>query len=268
MSDLSLRPRSAAELIDAAFRMYRQYFVGFVTLSAVTYLPMLVLGIVLGRMVGQMTPEMEPGDLGVLLPLIPAAIVVLAWYAIIEGALSIATSDRYHGREIEPGRAFRDALSRAGTLVGAKMWTGFVLFLTSIFFIFLFIPTLYFFARYFAIPQTMLFERLGIRRGIGRSRQLAKGEKWKVLKTLGLIWLMVIVTTGGISLLLQPDPGTSPSILAQLASSVVSIIVYPLIPITATLLYYDVRIRREGYDIVVMSAGLEGPAPAVAAGQG
>lgn len=259
MSDLSLRSRSAAELIDAAFRMYRQYFSGFLTLSALVYLPAFALNV----MVGRMAPQIETMQPGPLLAMFGALILLASWYAIMEAALSIATSDRYLGREIDPGRAFREALSRSGTLIAAKLWTWFVMFFALIFF---FIPWVYFFARYFAIPQTILFERLGAFKGIDRSRQLAKGEKWKALRSLGLIWLIFFTVSVGLSLLMQPAPGSTPSILSHLVNSVVYIIAYPLVPITATLLYYDVRIRREAFDIEVMSANLENTAPAARAG--
>ncbi len=261
MSDLSLRPRSAAELIDAAFRMYRQYFTGFVTLSALVYLPAFILGVIVGRL----TPLIEDMQPGPTMGLFGALILMACWYAIMEAALCIAASDRYLGSEIEPGRALRDALSRAGALVPAKLWTWFVMFWGFFFFV---IPGIYFFARYFAIPQTILFERIGVGRGLDRSRQLAKGEKWKAIKSLGMVWLIFIAISMGIGLTLAPDPGTSPSILSQLFSSIVSIIAYPLVPITATLLYYDVRIRREGFDIEFMSAGLATPTPVAGATQG
>lgn len=257
MSDLSLRPRSAAELIDTAFRMYRQYFVGFLTLSAVVYLPAFALGVVVGRL----TPQVEDLQPGPTAALFGALLLLLCWYPIMEAALTIAASDRYLGREIEPGRAFQEALSRAGKLIPAKLWQWFVLFWAFFFFI---IPGLYFFGRYFALPQTMLFEPRGIRSGIRRSRELSQGEKMKAIKSLGMVWLLFFITSMGIGLMLAPGPGEAPSILAQLLSSIVSIIAYPLVPITATLLYYDVRIRREGFDIEMMSAKLEASTPVVA----
>ena len=261
MSDLSLRPRSAAELIDAAFRMYRQYFSGFITLSALVYLPAFALGVIVGRL----TPMIEDMQPGPTIGLFVALFLMGCWYAIMEAALSIAASERYLGSEIDPGRAFRGALSRAGSLIPAKLWTWFVMFWGFFFFI---IPGIYFFARYFAIPQTLLFEPGGVGRALERSRQLAKGEKWKAIKSLGMIWLIFLAVSMGVGLTLAPDPGTSPSILSQLVSSVVSIIAYPLVPITATLLYYDVRIRREGFDIEMMSAGLESAAPVAGAARG
>jgi polyferredoxin len=244
--------------------MYRQYFTGFFTLSALVGLPTFVLSVILGRL----TPLVEDLRPGPTFAMLGVVILMGCWYAIMEAALCIATSDRYLGREIEPARALREALSRSGTLMPAKLWTWFVLFWAFFPGILFIVTPFYFFARYFAIPQALLFERLGVGRGLDRTRQLAKGEKWKILKSLGLIYLIFLVISMGVGLTLSPEPGASPSILAQLFSSILSITIYPLIPITATLLYYDVRIRREGFDIEFMSAGLERATPVAGAAQG
>lgn len=263
MSDLSLRPRSATELIDAAFRLYRQHFVEFATVSAVVYLPTFVLSVMMGRLspaVERMEPDATMAFMGVLL-------AMACWYAIMEGALTIATSERYLGREIDAGRVIRTALARGPALILVKLWTWFVLVLVTAFtFFLLLIPTIYFFARYFGLPATLLFERLGPWRAIRRSRELAKGEKWKILRSLGLVWLLFFGISMGIGLVLAPERGTSPSVWVQLISSLVYIVAYPLVPITATLLYYDIRIRQEGFDIeVMMTADVEAvPGPATA----
>ena len=257
MSDLSLRPRSATELIDAAFRLYRQHFVEFVTVSAVVYLPTFVLGVIMGRL----SPRLENLDPNATLAFMAILVVLACWYAIMEAALTIATSERYLGREIEPGRVLREALSRSGALIVVKLWMWFVLLIVTMFtFFLLLIPTIYFFTRYFALPATLLFERVGPRRAIARSRELAKGERWKILKSLGLVWLLFFAISLGIGLVFAPERGTSPSVWVQLISSLVSIVAFPLVPITATLLYYDTRIRQEGFDIELMSANLESAA--------
>ena len=261
MSDLSLRPRSATELIDAAFRMYRQHFTGFITLSALVYLPAFALSLAINRLI----PLAESMQQDAMLSILGLFVLLVCWLSIMEASLSIATSDRYLGREIEPGRVLRDALSRAGTVIAVKLWTWFVLFWAFLFFFF---PWVYFFARYFAVPQTIVLEGLGFSAGLARTRQLAKGEKGKIIGSLFLIWLVLFAASFAMGILVAPDPGTSPSVIMQVLSSAVSMIVYPLVPITATLLYYDVRIRREGFDVEVLSAELEGPARVAGAVQG
>jgi hypothetical protein len=53
-------------------------------------------------------------------------------------------------------------------------------------------------------------------------------------------------------------------IMGSVASSVLVIFIYPLIGICTALLYYDARIRKEGFDLQVLASELEGasgPAP-------
>jgi len=45
-------------------------------------------------------------------------------------------------------------------------------------------------------------------------------------------------------------------ILIAAGSSAVAILVTPLVSIVATLLYFDARIRTEGFDLQVIAAGL------------
>ena len=48
MADLGLRPRSATELVDAAFQVYRRAPLQFMVALAVVYVPWLVLQLVFG----------------------------------------------------------------------------------------------------------------------------------------------------------------------------------------------------------------------------
>ena len=40
--------------------------------------------------------------------------------------------------------------------------------------------------------------------------------------------------------------------------ALVTVLVYPMVPIVSTLLYYDLRIRSEGYDLELLSGELDG----------
>ena len=48
-------------------------------------------------------------------------------------------------------------------------------------------------------------------------------------------------------------------VFTQVVNAAFRIFLYPLIPIVQTLLYYDARIRKEGYDLELMAEGLGGP---------
>ena len=46
----------------------------------------------------------------------------------------------------------------------------------------------------------------------------------------------------------------------QIVSAIFTILVYPLVSVVQTLLYYDLRIRKEAFDIELMASGLGAPA--------
>ena len=50
-------------------------------------------------------------------------------------------------------------------------------------------------------------------------------------------------------------------IAVTIVSTLVAVVIYPIVGIAEVVLYYDARVRQEGYDIEVMTASLE-PAPA------
>jgi hypothetical protein len=55
-----------------------------------------------------------------------------------------------------------------------------------------------------------------------------------------------------------------PSMIRFLLGQSVTVIAYPVLSVIATLLYYDARIRKEGFDIEVMAAELGMPSAAAA----
>ena len=61
MSDLVLRPRSATELIDAAFQVYRRAPVPFMVAMALVYVPWLALRLIFSLNVPETPEGLTPG---------------------------------------------------------------------------------------------------------------------------------------------------------------------------------------------------------------
>ena len=261
MSDLTFRQRSATEIVDGTFRLYREHFVAFLTLSTLVYLPVIALMIPLMGMMND--PTGDPTAMG--LTFIAIGLVTILWYPVMWGALMLSASERYLGREIETGEAVRRAFGKFGTLLGS--WVAKWVIVTIGFFL-LIVPGFYFIARYFAIPATVLFENRGVGDSLNRSSQLSIGQKGRILGTLALAWMilfgivfafsMVVGVIVGVATLRsggEPIDGTS-ALLMQLPGIFSYILGLPIIVIVETLLYYDARIRQEGYDIELMTARL------------
>jgi hypothetical protein len=252
MSDISLRPRSSTELVDAAFQVYRRDPLQFITGLALIYVPWLVIAAAAGLV--------RTSDNAQLFPGLGWALGSLVTYTLAGGVMTILASDVYFGRPADIATAFRTVFSRFGAVFGGMFSAGIFIFIGLLLFI---VPGVYAYGRFFAVKQAVLLEHIGPMRALSRSSELTRGLKRHVVNTMGLILLVNIAIALGVLLATSMIPG---QILRLLVSTCVSVTVYPLVGITETLLYYDVRIRREGFDIEYL-AGIAPPTPASDPGQ-
>lgn len=129
-----------------------------------------------------------------------------------------------------------------------------------------------------AIPSTVV-EGTGLVASLRRSKILTKGSRGRILiiglLIIGLTWTvsaliqLPIMAFGGFRALRDPS-AVSPLVHAIAAGGgfISASLVGPLLTIALTLVYYDQRVRKEGFDLQLMMAslqpGLEPPAAAAA----
>lgn len=242
--------------MDAAFQLYRRDPLPFITGLASVYVPWLLI-VAMSGLGSMMTGQSDP-----------AAFDPGAWTLVVFGgglayilAASITTvlaNDAYFGRVPDLTKAYRTLIQRLGHLlvatliVGACLVIGFLLF---------FLPGLYFFGRLFSNQQVVLLENVNGVAAVGRSWRLNKGSVRHVINTMGLVILLNFAVGFGANLFARLIPS---QIVQLLIATVVSVLVYPMVGIIETLLYYDIRIRREGFDIEYLAAA--SPAPASESG--
>lgn len=266
MSDIVLRPRSATELVDASFQLYRRDPLQFMVGLGLVYVPwMLVIALsgLTTTVRGGAPPSMGEGVI-----LVFGGLLV---YLFSNGVTTVLANDLYFGRVANVGRAFGSvtrhfvqltiavlvvALAMVGVTVPATIAvavsaTGlgpFVVFggVLAIFFLLGLIYTFF-----FATKQVVLLEDRSGLASLRRSLFLSTGLKWHVFSTLALILLINIAFLGGVMLVAAMIPSQVFQLVVQ---TLVSVVVYPLLGIAETMLYYDTRIRREGFDIEYLAA--------------
>jgi hypothetical protein len=156
---------------------------------------------------------------------------------------------------VDVGTAVRRALPRLPQLLGTAMLRFIYLMLGFMLFVF---PVLYVVAQTFAVTSTVVLEDAGIVSAFTRSAELSTGRKWHILNTLGLAGIIYFVLALGVALLFGL---VGNFVLRTLGSAVGTVLVYPVVAITETLLYYDARIQSEGLDIELMTGALGPDAP-------
>ena len=247
-----LRPRSPTELVDVAFQILRAHYPQFLMCSALAYLPWLVVDLLRVGDPLQLDSVSITGNL----------LLALGWwleFAFMSAVLLVCASQAFLGEPVDVGGAVRRTISRAPQLlVGAAL--RFVLVIFGLFFFFF--GALYPAARFFAVTPAIVLEGAGLRGAFARSTALSRGRKWHIILTMGLVFVIYIVLALGtmfvVGLVQIP-------LLQLIVMGVFSIVAYPLVAITAAVLYYDTRIKSEGLDIELMAGALDAAAPREAA---
>lgn len=289
------RPRSASELVDAAFSLLRRDYKRFCLTMAVLTAPWLLVQLVITRTMnidlsGQRVAN--PAALGVL------ALAGLLWYALAASTMMRAAADAYEHGAVDPVAALRAGVRRYPAVLGAMVlkylllgamfiaaaivsgiFVGLLVFglgksgvdagaevpvlamIVGVVVTFIaFLALLPFVARYAAVPATAVLEPLGPLAAMRRSRELVKGHAKRALTVVVLGWVVYLVVGGGASLLAG---ALGPVFVQQLVGALVQVLLYPLLAAIGTVLYYDLRFRQEGYDLELMADAL---APAVSDG--
>jgi hypothetical protein len=259
-----LRPRTVWDLLDDAFERYRARFVLLASVAAAAFVPAYLLGTALsaGPYARASQSDSFTGYFTYLIIVLP----ILAIAGVVQAATtSVVVEDVLAGRTPSAGRAWRRVLPRLLPLLAAAVLVGLIcLAAAAVSFgvALLFVRPLLAF-----VGQSLILERRGIVAALRRSHALARGDYGK---TLGMQLALGVITGllgGSLGLLLQqafsllPEAITGSGeahalrefVIGQAASAVSDLLLAPLSGIALTLLYFDLRVRREGLDLEVLA---------------
>lgn len=249
MTEPSHRRRSVAEIVDASIQLFRRSYGELVTIMAIAYVPWLAATTIASRARaislpadGEMPEFSLAGGLIFLFGFI--------WLTVASAACTVVASDRYLGRQPEIADSLRRAFRRGWPILATTVFTW---VLAGAGLILLIVPGLYFFARFALSPAVALLEDRAVGQSLSRASALSRGRKMHILGALGAAWLIMLAITFTIGALFGLLGLTSLSILADAA---VGIGIGPLIPVVVAVLYYDLRIRNEGYDVELLAQEL------------
>jgi hypothetical protein len=250
MPPLALRPRSATEIVDAAFQILKAHYLQFVLCTALAYTPLLVLQLLVLGVRGPVSTAVTGAGI---------ALTIIMWlsFSLMSAVNIVCASQAFLGEPVDVGAAVRLTLPRlvrimlTAALRYLAMMAGALLFLVGAFWVW---------TRYFAVTALVVLEDTSIGAAFSRSAQLSSGRKWHLFVSMLLVVVIFYALSLGLGLLaLVFQLGY----LAQaIVSAVVTVLVYPAVGIVEALLYYDARIKSEGLDIELMAGALDAPAPA------
>jgi len=266
-----LRPLSTSELLDRTFHLYRNNFVVFVGIAAIPQL------FVLALQLGSAAMIFEQQLIGVGLTAIVAGIGSYIAVEISHAATIMAVSNLHLDRPASIGSSYAAAKSSLPRVIGITIVMGIAL---GIAFLFLIVPGVYLaLAWALTIPVTVL-EGGGLNVSTTRSKALTKGGRGRIF----VVYFLLLVVTLIVAFLMQfllllplgvimGTTGThnAPATIAMnqalqaVGGFISTSLVGPLITIALTLIYYDQRVRKEGFDLQLMMSTLEAGGQAASA---
>lgn len=279
-----IRPMNFGELLDASLTIYRRHFGLFLKLAIATLSVPVCLAVYFGaRLLENFNPQAP--NLSTLLALVPVGILYyLAALVLTAGTMRII-SESYLGRAPALGDALALGLSKLGSLVGVGLGKGVVLVLIAVAATVLTallaalgrgsgagalvivvgaVGAVWFVAfvlcGYSLTTPVVVLEPLRSPfDAFGRSWELTRGFKTKVLTLTLVTWLITntipsLVFRGLGAVFTRATPPLGFALTA--ASYVLPLLLMPVFSAVITLMYYDFRVRREAFDLQVLSQEL------------
>ena len=235
--------RDLGGLISETFGMYRRSFWPFVLIALVPQVPFFLSGF---------TPLL----LTVLLVLVGIVLSFLQIGAFVCRVVGEIVSER-----VDVVECYRAAWRRALSLVGTFILITLALLVPMILsLVIVGLPLLFYLVIiWFFAGEAIMVEGKGPIPALGRSRELVRGTWWRVFGIAVVFGLMSLglLIAGAIPAVII---GFFSPLDASVLLTVVSVLVVPVFAIGRTLLYLDLRVRKEGYTRDALASDVGTPA--------
>lgn len=263
------------EMIDGAIRLFRSHFATLIKISAAVLGPIGLVQLIGTIAVGPLDltsafvpdPDLTPQE--VLGPLVPVytvlgitAIISFLGSVWVQAASILALTQVYQGIQPDWKNSLRASLRRFLPLTLATIL---ITFVPAIGLVFCLVPGVWLWTMWSVTPAALMAEQKGAIQSMGRSWQLVKGRFWPVLGAMVLGYLLywvvsqIVGTVTGVVTFagMMGGSDTISFIPSVVGSIVVSILSAPFLAAMVTIVYFDLRVRKEGYDLELMAADLQ-----------
>ena len=260
---LPLRQMGIGELVDGAFKLYRRDWLSLMAISAVVLVPVTFLQAVIMQGIltaaAEATTFEELDAVGGQILLVTLAFVVIQLVIVqpfLVAAITRAAADAYLGETVTIAKMSRFALSR----LPAILWITVITFVaTLVGFILLVIPGIIAAIRLTLAPAILVVEDVRGTKAVSRSWELTRGHSWRIFGALLLAGLISAVGTAVVTLpaeFVAATMGQDGWFISVVGQTIATVLIQPFSLLIVVLLYFDLRVRKEGYDIEVMSREL------------
>ncbi|MFP5377199.1 MAG: hypothetical protein ACLGIO_10540 [Acidimicrobiia bacterium] len=279
MDAAQLRPLAVGEILDLAIKVYRERFTHLVKAVAVVVAPVAVLralvqvsivpdegdGLLSGPVDATGAPTLDAGEVWSLLGgLLLIGLVSLVSSQLATGASFKLVSGAYLDERPDWRESLRFAAARLGSLVWLTILFG---FLVGLGFLACIVPGVYFYVAWAVAVPALLLEDVRGRRALRRSRDLVRERWWPTVGVLLVAFFLAAVVQAMISALLLVVVGVGDNdvvvaVAQAVTDTVGTVLTTPFTAAVVAVVYFDLRVRKEGFDLELLAhrVGVEPPA--------
>ncbi len=264
-----LRPLSVGEQLDASFKVVRASFGTLAVCVLAVALPLNIINTLILASTRDNAFNLDvatnhvssgtaaAGQLATgLLSLVLTTLAAAACFRAVSGA--------YLGETPTVGESLSFAAGRVVPLIWLSILYSVGLIIP---FLALIIPGVWLAVAWSVSYPALLAEDVRGSKALGRSFRLTKGRWWPTFGALLVMYLIVLVISGilgllfGATLIGSLDNEAVAAVLTTIVNTLSSLITLPLFAAVLTIIYYDLRVRKEGFDLHLLARGVGGNAP-------
>ncbi len=265
MSTPELRPMKIGDILDVTFRLYRRKFLAFLLVALVVYIPYAVL-MSLPALFGNAAMFAPGADVAgqsaqtavdfnplVVFAFVFATILFMVFVRpLCTAALVQNISASYLGEELSAGESYSRAAPRLLSLIWAQIIAGVVILIG---YLLLIVPGVIFSLWFLILTPVVVLEGLGGGTALGRSRELMRGNLGKgfLLAIVVAVLSWIFGAIAGVLVNFIPIEYLS---LRTFINGVIPALWLPIQTAPFILLYYDLRIRKEAFDLQKMAESM------------
>lgn len=244
-----IRALSFGEILDTSFAILRNHFMLLVGASAIMYVPLYVVS-------GLVTPTDPKQAAEVSVLYVVSMLLTFVYFSVlwpvVTASLAYAVSELYRGNDVTIGaalgRGWKLMLPLSGTAILA--WT-----LTIFGFILLIVPGMFLVVMWMLWTSVAVLENTFGYKALKRSAELTRGYRWRAV---GLLFVMGIVSAV-LSMAVAFSLGFIP-VLGGFAQGIMQSVSSSFAATMLVVMYFDLRCRKEQFDIEHLASIVSAPA--------
>lgn len=265
MSLAALRPLAFGEVLDRSFALYRKLFAPLLIVSVVTNaIPQLL------SLVGTMRGGWQ-GAPGLT---IAASLLAIVGGSVATAASTLLVAGYLLDRPVDLAEAFSGATSRIVPIILASML---FMLVVALGLIALVVPGAIAASGLILAFTALTVEGLGPVDALGRSWELTKEYKGRMFGLMAVFFAILYILMIGASVIIgilmaafggefdvtsRMAAGEVPTLVVAIAAAtaLIQVVVNPVLYCLLVTAYYDLRVRKEGFDLEHLASAIERPA--------